>query len=380
MAGAYCSLNMNSSRSNRRAGAFTLVELLCVIAIIAIIAALLLPALNQSQARVKRIGCENNLHQLGVAFQVFTHDHGDKFPMAVPLAEGGSKEFVQNGRAAGGEFYFSFRHFQALSNELSTPAILVCPADTRLPATNFGALLNSNVSYFVGVNAEFSKPDSLLAGDRNLTANSLPNPSILHSEADNRLRWTWEMHQFKGNILFADGHVEEWNNATLASAAEGPLAGADLFPPSVPASPNVPTPATVGSRNYSGANPGVGTPPPPTTITTPAPPPVRPENNSPGSQGRFSQKTAGQAGTPSRPDMARTSLPGLLSTNAPAGGTVTPEEKDSETPTFDQRLVKMLRRIIIGFYLLILLVLLLWLLFLRWRKSQRRKMQSDDGF
>jgi prepilin-type processing-associated H-X9-DG protein/prepilin-type N-terminal cleavage/methylation domain-containing protein len=372
-------LSMNSSRSSRRAGAFTLVELLCVIAIIGILAALMLPALNQSQSRVKRIECESHLHQLGIAFQVFTHDHGDKFPMAVPLAEGGSMEFVQNGRAAGGEFYFSFRHFQALSSELSTPAILVCPADTRLPATNFGALLNRNVSYFVGVNAEFSKPDSLLAGDRNLTANALPNPSILHSEADNRLRWTWEMHQFKGNILFADGHVEEWNNATLASAAEGQLAGADLFPPSVPASPNVPTPATVGYRNYSGANPGVGTPPT-TTITTQAPPPVRPENNSPGSQSKFSQKTAGQAGTPSRPDMARTNPPGSLPTNVSAGGTVRPEETDSATSTFDQRLVKMLRRIIIGFYLLILLVLLLWLLFLRWRKSQRRKMQSEDGF
>ena len=80
------------------------------------------------------------------------------------------------------------------------------------------------------------------------------------------------------------------------------------------------------------------------------------------------------------PDTARTSPPDSLSTNVPAGGTVAPEVTDSETLTFDQRLVKMLRRIIIGFYLLILLVLLLWLLFLRWRKLQRRKMQSEDGF
>src|SRR5271169_5725564 len=98
---------MNSNRSSRRAGAFTLVELLVVIAIIGILAALILPALNQSEARAKRIGCENHLHQTGIAFQLFLHDHGDKFPMAVPMAEGGSQEFVQNGYAVGGEFYFS---------------------------------------------------------------------------------------------------------------------------------------------------------------------------------------------------------------------------------------------------------------------------------
>lgn len=150
---------MNPKQSICRTGAFTLVELLCVMAIIAILAALMLPVLNQSKARVKRMECANNLHQLGVAFQMFMHDHDDKFPMAVPLAAGGSQEFVQNGYAVGGEFYFAYRHFQALSNELSSPAILICPADTRLPATNFAALQNSNISYCIGVCARPSRPD-----------------------------------------------------------------------------------------------------------------------------------------------------------------------------------------------------------------------------
>jgi len=369
------------------------VELLCVIAIIGILAALLLPALNQSQARVKRIECENHLHQLGIAFQIFSHDHGDKFPMAVPAAGDGSMEFVQNGYAAGGEFYFSFRQFQALSNELSAPALLICPADTRFPATNFSGLQNSNVSYFVGVKAVFSKPDSMLAGDRNLTANSLPNPSILHIEADNPLRWTWELHQFKGNILFADGHVEEWNNTALVEAGSQ-QAGADLFMPTILPVPNASAPAFAGYGNNSGANPGITAPrrpsaspaapsgapasPPVNPVAssgTPAPPLANPANSSPGSRGRFTQNTPGRSGTQSLPEAAGANPTDSFSTNAPGGGTVTPEATDSATPTFDQRVVKILRRVIIGFYLLILLILLLWLLFAWWRRSHRRKMQ-----
>ena len=374
-------LHMNSSRSSRRAGAFTLVELLCVIAIIGILAALMLPALNQSQSRVKRIECENQLHQLGIAFQIFTHDHNDRFPMAVPADEGGSLEFVQNGYAIGGEFYFSFRQFQVLSNELSRPAILTCPTDARLPATNFGALQNSNISYFIGVKAEYTKPDSILAGDRNITANSLPNPSILHIEADNRLWWTWELHQYKGNILFAGGQVEEWNNAAL-HGAESQQAGADLFMPSVLPTPTAAAPASGGYQNYSGANPGVAAlpPPPPVPSTaTPASPPARPANNASGSQGTFSPNTASQPRLPGQPNVAGTNSPGSLSTNVSNGGMVTPNETDTMTLTFDERVVRTVRRIIFGTYLLVLLIFLLLLGFKAWQQAQHKKAQRGDG-
>ena len=382
MADADSFFSMNPNQSSRRAGAFTVVELLCVIAIIGILAALMLPVLNQSQARVKRIECENNLHQLGIAFQVFTHDHNDKFPMAVPLAEGGSKEFVQNGYAVGGEFYFAYRHFQALSNELSAPAILVCPADTRLAATNFAALLNSNVSYFIGVCARPSRPDSILAGDRNIKIGSFESTTIVPCGANENttLRWTRELHQFKGNILFTGGQVEEWNNAKLVGAGSQ-LAGADLFMPSIPTGPSSSAPATAGYRSYSGVNPSLETPPPPTATpasptAAPAPVMARPPNNPSGGQGRFSQETTGP-GTQSLSDVARTNLPDSHSTNSPAGGTVTPTEPGSATSTFDQKVVTISRRIIIGTYLLVLLIFLLLLAFKMWQRAQRKREQRE---
>src|SRR5215831_17043066 len=76
----------------RLGAGFTLIELLCVIAIIAILAALLLPAVVKAKAKAQRIECINNLRQVGLAFLSFAHDHNSQFPMQVPSAGGGVKE------------------------------------------------------------------------------------------------------------------------------------------------------------------------------------------------------------------------------------------------------------------------------------------------
>ena len=191
----------------------TLIEAMIVVAIIAVLVAMLLPDLSRPRARAKRINCVNNLKQVGLSYRQWALDHHNNYPMQLSITNGGAMEWAAQGIA--------WPAYQVMSNELSTPKILVCPADKpRKSASSFNQRTNAaNLSYFIGVDAHSQAPQMFLSGDSNLEINRARLRSGIVTLLTNRLvGWSDEVHQKQGNVGLADGSVQGFSTSRMRDA------------------------------------------------------------------------------------------------------------------------------------------------------------------
>jgi prepilin-type N-terminal cleavage/methylation domain-containing protein len=197
--------------------AFTLVEFLIVCAVLAILVALFLPSVFHRRHDHYRVQCVNNLKMIGLSFKTWALDNNDLFPMQVSVTNGGTMELIANGK--------TFPSFAVMSNELSTPRVLLCPKEmdsVRRPASSFSAILppvpglvpltDGNISYFINAEATDSGPAQVLSGDHTLSiSNVLLKPGLHFVPSTQSLTWHKRTHpkdaKGVGNILLSDGSV-----------------------------------------------------------------------------------------------------------------------------------------------------------------------------
>ena len=264
-----------SPRSRLRAGvAFTLLELLVVIAIIAILAALLLPSLSKAKAKAYRIQCVSNQKQLSLTWQLYADDNGGRFAangFAMNPAPGKTKLWVMgdehiNPLAFHNTNYLLDPQYALFADYLRIAAIYKCPAD-RTTITAGGQTLPRVRNYALNCyfNWEspaignpldpafntFMKTADLGATDPSATYTFVDTapPNICFSAFQIFLGGSGFFfhrpsveHDRSGTLAFADGHAEahQWRDPeTIKAARDGGFGDGAHFTFVSPANPDL---------------------------------------------------------------------------------------------------------------------------------------------
>jgi prepilin-type N-terminal cleavage/methylation domain-containing protein len=214
----------------RRRNAFTLIEMLVVIAIIAILAALLLPALSAAKQRAWTTRCVSNLRQIGIGMRMFADDNNELYPESGGDIHWGAVDVAPPDGSGKASWMEQIVSYMANTNIYSCPANVQLPVDMQGPFNYFNgaraAYVLANTCVAVkGTQILFSS-DYVLSGDTCGIPNVTQGDGVgMHfdpldadkddytqncvgGQANGTPYELWQVHSQGQDLLFADCHVK----------------------------------------------------------------------------------------------------------------------------------------------------------------------------
>lgn len=203
---------------------YTLVELLTVIGIIALLAALLFPVFATARGKAREITCLSNLRQIGMAIRMYSQDYDDLYPYALdptdrytPQIWGGFPDF---------QAQIPFMHMlhEVLQPYIKSPEIFHCPADTGYTVEDYtGEPLDATPTSYARFGTSYNYRTEIAF--RHATEGSFPDPASVNVVFDAAGKWHGGIFRdrMRYNVLHGDGHCKNLSRSQLDQLWNQPI-------------------------------------------------------------------------------------------------------------------------------------------------------------